>query len=196
MTNSFGLLLREFGQFLLHIGPRLLPFDNALDRCTDGLLVRSYLLHAIPIAQRKGVVFERLKVDGDTERSAQFVVSRVALADGGGGVVDPARYSQLSQFLAHPPDQWSEVGVAGQRDKEHLGRGNRGGKRKHLLSCIRSRSMQEIFNAHLRLVRRYLPASNRHARSNCKIFCQSQMPVQSHWAYILAHARFECVSRS
>ena len=69
--------------------------DNALDRCTNPVLVRSYLLHAVSIAQGESVVFERLEIDSDPQRRSQFVVSRVAFTDRGGRVVDAIRYPQL-----------------------------------------------------------------------------------------------------
>lgn len=57
-ANSFRLLLRKFRQLLLHVSPRLLPVDDALDRGADAFLVRSDLLHAISIPQRHRLVFE------------------------------------------------------------------------------------------------------------------------------------------
>ena len=71
---SIRFLLREFRQLLLNIKPRLLSFNNAFDGTTDRILIRSYLLGAVPIAQREGVVIDRLKVDRNPKRRTKFVV--------------------------------------------------------------------------------------------------------------------------
>lgn len=65
LGSSIALLLCEFGQLLLNIGPRLLPFHHALDGGVYFILVRPDLLGAVSVSQGKSVVFDGLKVDGN-----------------------------------------------------------------------------------------------------------------------------------
>ncbi len=73
--QSISLLLGEGGQFGLHVRPCLPALDDARDGGANRFLVRSDLLHAIPIAEGECVVFDRLEIHRDAKRRPQFVVS-------------------------------------------------------------------------------------------------------------------------
>ena len=120
-----AFLLREFRQFLLDIGPGLLPVHDAFDSIADLLLIGSYLLGAVPISEGEGVVLDRLKVDCDTERRTELVVPRVALAYGCRGIINSIGDPELPQLLAHALDQWFEIRMAGKRYQQNLRRSDR-----------------------------------------------------------------------
>ena len=81
MWSSVDVLLREFRQFVLDIRPRLLAPDQTLYRLTDCLLIGSDLLSGVPISQSKGVVLDRLKIDGDAQRRPELIISGIPLAN-------------------------------------------------------------------------------------------------------------------
>lgn len=98
-------------EVLVDVIPRAMAFDQARDGRADLVLVRSDLFGGVPIAQGESVVFERLEVDGDAQRSPELVVAGVAFADAGGGIVDAVGDPKLAQLLAEPADQGHEIGV-------------------------------------------------------------------------------------
>ena len=48
--------------------------------------VKTDLFHCVAVADGDGVVFEGVKIDGDTQRCADFVFAAVAFADTAGFV--------------------------------------------------------------------------------------------------------------
>lgn len=130
--SSVRLLLGELGELVLYIRPRFVTLNNAADGTVDSVLVRPHLLRAVPVTQGEAVVFDRLKVNCDAKRGAEFIVSRVTLANARGRVVDPVRDSEPTKSLTKTPDQRSEVGMVGKRNNQHLGRCNGRRERKDL----------------------------------------------------------------
>lgn len=99
MCSSINILLREFWQFVLDIRPRLLTPDQTLYRFTDCFLVGSDLLGGVPISQSKGVVLDRLEIDGDAQRRPELIVSGIPLAYTCRGVIDPIGDLKLTQLV-------------------------------------------------------------------------------------------------
>jgi hypothetical protein len=80
--HSIDFLTFEFAVLSNYVGPTTTfiydVFDdlhNVLWRCTD-------LCCRVTFAEGDGVVFDCLKVDGDTEWGTEFVVSSIATTDG------------------------------------------------------------------------------------------------------------------
>lgn len=99
MWSSVDILLREFRQFMFDVRPRLLAPDQTLYRFTDRFLVGSDLLSGVPISQSKGVVLDRLEIDGDAQRRPELIVSGIPLANTCRRVIDSIGDFQLTQIV-------------------------------------------------------------------------------------------------
>ena len=100
MWSSVDILLREFWQFVLDVRPGLLTPDQTLYRLTYCLLIGSDLLSGVPISQGKGIVLDRLEIDGDAQRRPKLIISGVALANTCRRVIDSVGDFKLTQLVA------------------------------------------------------------------------------------------------
>ena len=117
----------------------LLPLAVVVgEACDDGAEVLhrdADLLARVPLAERDGsralLALEGLVVDGDGERDADLVGSRVALADGLAGLVDAVRDAVLREEAVDLVDDGLELLVLLEREDGHLVRGEERRERQH-----------------------------------------------------------------
>lgn len=98
LIDLLNFLAGELGQALDDIGPGLVAIRERLEGSQDLVLTGSDLLGSVAVTQSDRVVLDGLEVNGDTEGSAQLVVTGVALADTGGRVVHTVGDTDLAQF--------------------------------------------------------------------------------------------------
>lgn len=132
LYTLLDLLASELGQTLDNIGPSLVFIDEGLDSLQNLILAGTNLLGRVAVAQGDGVVLDGLEVDGDTEGSAQLVVTGVTLANAGRRVIHTAGNTQTAQLHAQVLGQGLEGGVGGERHQQDLGRGDGWGEGEDL----------------------------------------------------------------
>ena len=112
MGSSVDILLRKFRQFVLDVRPRLLGLDQTLYRLANRFFVGSDLLGGVPIPQSKGVVLDRLEIDGDAQRCTELIIPGISLADTCRRVIDSVGDFELTQLVTQPLYERFEVGVS------------------------------------------------------------------------------------
>ena len=85
---SVDLLRCELRKLLIDVIPRSMTVYQAFDGSADLFLVGSYLFRCIPIPQCEGIILEGLEVNGNAQWSPKLVVTGVAFANAGGGVIN------------------------------------------------------------------------------------------------------------
>lgn len=126
--DLFRLLRGELRESLEHICPGLLTIYHRFDCLQDLVLTTADLLCGVAVTQCEGVVFDRLEINCDAEWCAQLVITSVPFADTAGRVIHFARNSSAAELQTQSLDEGDKGIVSGERNQEHLGRGDNWGE--------------------------------------------------------------------
>jgi len=127
--SNLNLLALKLGELILNLRPSLTAIHKRLDSIDDLLLLRSDLVGAVTISQGNSTVLNCLEIDGDAERSTEFIVSAVSLTDAGRRVVHTAGDTGTAETLGQLLKERLELSVGGEGNKQNLGRGHSGRER-------------------------------------------------------------------
>lgn len=132
VSTLLHFLASELGKPLGHIGPGLFTIGEGLKSGENLIFAGADLLGGVTVTEGEGVVLNGLEVDSDTEGGTQLVVASVTLTNGSRGVVHTVRDTKTAQLGSKTLGQGLEGRVGGQRNQQHLGRGNGRGERQDL----------------------------------------------------------------
>jgi hypothetical protein len=133
LTNLLNLLASELRKTLGNVLPGLLAISERLDSLEDIVLAGTDLLGGVTVAEGEGVVLDGLEVDGDTEGSAQLIVTSVTLTNTGGRVIHTGRDTETAQLGGQALCQRLEGRVGRERDQQNLSGGDSRRERKDLV---------------------------------------------------------------
>jgi hypothetical protein len=141
--HSIDFLTFEFAVLSNYVGPLTTFIYDVFDDLHNVLWGCTNLCCRVTFAEGDGVVFDSLKVDGDTEWGTEFVVSSIATTDGLRRVVYFVGDTMTAEFSCYKlvrlvgsitkiADDWGKVGMIGEWHKKTFGRCDEGWEGENL----------------------------------------------------------------